>query len=371
MFNKMLKYMFVMLAAATLFRVHPIPVFTQEVGSVLINISHEEDVDGTRYQIPVSGISFSVYQIWENDFADPEQPQMLFNEPFKTVKEITPDMTEDEIQKLADDYAAVIDEADLYMTTPESDEDGTIFLNNMKVGTYLFVMNHKVNQNGVAYQIAPFLVSVPREIDGTWVYDVDASPKLSIQENTPPPMDKEVNGKKEYELNEWAEVVTYTLKTAIPVAASEFRVMDTLEPVLEFAPHNTMDELVGVYIGEYHLTPEEINAQVKIEGQTLTVEFTPEQLAEYEEEEVIIAFGAKLREGADLTPYEYGKVPNKCKYVINNEYEVESDEVPITPPPFEPPPTAVKTMINIFMYIVIASGIILIGEKLFWKKREN
>ena len=128
----------------------------------------------------------------------------------------------------------------------------------------------------------------------------------------------------------------------MPKLADEFEVYDTLEPVLEFAPYKSLDELIEVRIGSKKLSLDELKKQVKIDGQKLTVIFTKEQLKEYKEKEVVIKFNCRIRKGADLSKYIDKRVPNDCSYKLNNTFK-KSDKVFVIPPPppWNPPKTGI------------------------------
>lgn len=68
-------------------------------------------------------------------------------------------------------------------TTVEIGTDGTVTADGLTLGLYL-VMQH---QPASGYEaIAPFLVSVPMLENGVYVYDVDATPKMSELTKVPP-----------------------------------------------------------------------------------------------------------------------------------------------------------------------------------------
>ncbi|MBR0092627.1 MAG: Cna B-type domain-containing protein [Lachnospiraceae bacterium] len=135
------------------------------------------------------------------------------------------------------------------------------------------------------------------------------------------------------------EAVTYTIRTQIPAIAREqaldsFVITDELEEVLEFVPEDEGN--VKVTIGG---TP--VMADVTVTGQTLRVAIPEIYLNSMRGEAVVITFDARIREDADFsgkTKYIGAgrtEIPNTAKYQINNNPEVESNPVTITPPPPE------------------------------------
>lgn len=363
MLKKLISYLLIILTIVTILNGRAFDIEAEpNSGSITIDIIHQEDVDGNRIDTPIPGIEFDVYQVWTYDMADKENIKIKFKDSFNNITQIDASMSEDEIQKKASLFAQNADESNKLYTVGPTDSNGQIVINDLEIGVYLFIMEGTVPYNGALYQIAPFMVSIPRKtLDGDWIYDVNAFPKPGIVKDEPP-LDKTVNGEKQYQLKVDYEVFTYNLKTAMPKLADEFEIYDTLQDVLEFAPYESLDELIEVIIGGKKLSLEELEKQVKIEGQKLTVVFTKQQLQDHKEEEVVINFGVKIRQGADLSKYVEKKVPNDCEYKLNNTFK-KSDKVYVTPPP--PPWNPPKTGILIIDTIVgnpwyFASFILLI-----------
>ena len=376
MYKKIINYILVLVSLIAVLNVRTFDIHADETGSVIIDIIHQEDVDGKRIDTPIPGIKFDVYQVWTYDMSDKEDIKLLFNNSFKDITTIDASMSEDEIQKKTPLFVEKVEDAEKLMSVGPTDKNGQIVVDGLKQGVYLFVMDGVITYNNALYQVSPFMVSVPRKVDGEWLYDVKAYPKLGIVKDEPP-LEKKVNGAYEYELKVDYEVVTYTLHTQMPKLAHEFKVYDTLEPVLEFAPFDTLDQLIEVKIGSYKLSLQELRKQVSIDGQTITVEFTKEQLEEYKEKDVVIAFGARIRRGADLTPYINKKVPNECEYEINNDFKKKSNIVPITPPPppWNPPKTGiliVDTILGNPVYLIgFTIAVLVLIEEVFRRYRRQ
>lgn len=84
-------------------------------------------------------------------------------------------------QTLAD-YAA---EKQLPGTKKAIDDQGLISFTELELGLYLLVQEEPAKGY---LPLNPFLVSVPAYKDGTYIYDVDATPKLALEKDpTPPP----------------------------------------------------------------------------------------------------------------------------------------------------------------------------------------
>ncbi|WP_247925900.1 isopeptide-forming domain-containing fimbrial protein [Streptococcus oralis] len=182
------------------------------------------------------------------------------------------------------------------------------------------------------------------EIPNKASYDIDHNPKYHKDSNevpvTPPTPDepeikKDVNGKAEETLAKRDEVFTYNVKTTVAQDATAFSVTDTLVDVLEFAGTSSA-KLNGQALEA---------SQIKVEGQTITLTLTEEQVKANGGQAVELTFDAKIKAGANLSAYlsedKTVKVPNKAAYKADlpNKpgFTKDSNEVPVTPPTPEEP----------------------------------
>ena len=182
------------------------------------------------------------------------------------------------------------------------------------------------------------------EIPNKASYDIDHNPKYHKDSNevpvTPPTPDepeikKDVNGKAEATLAKRDEVFTYNVKTSVAQDATAFSVTDKIEDVLEFAGTSSA-KLNGQALDA---------SQIKVEGQTITLTLTEEQVKASGGQAVELTFDAKIKAGANLSAYvkEDGRtqIPNKASYDASFPHRPsvhkDSNEVPVTPPtPDEP-----------------------------------
>ena len=182
------------------------------------------------------------------------------------------------------------------------------------------------------------------EIPNKASYDIDHNPKYHKDSNevpvTPPTPEepeikKDVNGKAEETLAKRDEVFTYNVKTTVAQDATAFSVTDTLVDVLEFAGTSSA-KLNGQALDA---------SQIKVEGQTITLTLTEDQVKANGGQAVELTFDAKIKAGANLSAYvkEDGRtqIPNKASYDASFPHKPgvhkDSNEVPVTPPtPDEP-----------------------------------
>ena len=182
------------------------------------------------------------------------------------------------------------------------------------------------------------------EIPNKASYDIDHNPKYRKDSNevpvTPPTPEepeikKDVNGKESATLAKRDEVFTYNVKTSVAQDATAFSVTDTLVDVLEFAGTSSA-KLNGQALDA---------SQIKVEGQTITLTLTEDQVKANGGQAVELTFDAKIKTGANLSAYvkEDGRtqIPNKASYDASFPHKPgvhkDSNEVPVTPPtPDEP-----------------------------------
>jgi len=182
------------------------------------------------------------------------------------------------------------------------------------------------------------------EIPNKASYDIDHNPKYHKDSNevpvTPPTPEepeikKDVNGKESETLDKRDQVFTYNVKTTVAQDATAFSVTDTLVDVLEFAGTSSA-KLNGQALDA---------SQIKVEGQTITLTLTEEQVKANGGQAVELTFDAKIKPGANLSAYvtedKSIKVPNKAAYRADlpNKpgFTKDSNEVPVTPPTPEEP----------------------------------
>ena len=153
-----------------------------------------------------------------------------------------------------------------------------------------------------------------------------------------PEIKKDVNAKTEEILADRDQIFTYNVKTSVPTDVSSFSVSDTLESVLDYAGSASAT-----------LNGQALDAsQIKVEGQTITLTLTEEQVKANGGQAVELSFTAKIKAGADLTPYLTDRgftVPNTASYDAKFPHKPglhkDSNKVPVIVPK-EPEPEISK-----------------------------
>ena len=205
------------------------------------------------------------------------------------------------------------------------------------------------NANLSAYVTKDNKTEIPNK--ATYRVDLPNKPGVTKDSNevpvTPPSPEqpeikKDVNGKEEETLSNRNDEFTYHVTTKVPFDATAFSVMDELEGVLEFA------EGTGRATASLNGQPLESD-RISINGQTITVSLTEEQVKANGGKEVSLSFAAKIREGANLSSYkkkDKTEIPNKATYRVdfpnNPGVTKDSNIVPVTPPSPENPPIEKK-----------------------------
>ena len=196
------------------------------------------------------------------------------------------------------------------------------------------------NANLSAYVIKDGKTEIPNKAS----YDIDHNPKYHKDSNevpvTPPTPEepeikKDVNGKESETLDKRDQVFTYNVKTTVAQDATAFSVTDKIEDVLEFAGKSSA-KLNGQALDA---------SQIKVEGQTITLTLTEDQVKANGGQAVELTFDAKIKAGANLSAYvkEDGRtqIPNKASYDASFPHKPgvhkDSNEVPVTPPTPEEP----------------------------------
>lgn len=88
-------------------------------------------------------------------------------------------ITDIQSSELAGKLADYVAENGVVGLTKELDEQGMLTFTNLKPGLYLLIQNRAASG---FEKVSPFLVTVPITENGTYIYDVDASPKTEVKQ---------------------------------------------------------------------------------------------------------------------------------------------------------------------------------------------
>lgn len=82
-------------------------------------------------------------------------------------------------------FAGYAKEQNISGETKKIDKNGSVSFENLKPGLYLLVQTEAAEGYN---PVTPFLVSVPMQEDGSYVYNVDASPKVELEKEPAKPV---------------------------------------------------------------------------------------------------------------------------------------------------------------------------------------
>ena len=140
---------------------HEVPDLTR-LGSVTVTMAYQGQ--------PVPGGTLTIIRVAEVKTADGD----YFFEYTAGFAGCTIPVTELESAALPAELAKLAREKGLTGTTVTVDAQGKAKFEGLELGLYLVVQNEAA---GGFKKINPFLVSVPRNEDGSYIYDVDTAPK--------------------------------------------------------------------------------------------------------------------------------------------------------------------------------------------------
>lgn len=193
------------------------PINMDRTGSIIVLMEYNDDA--------VSGGTLTLYHVAELFWSD-DQYVFEFTQPFE---DCNLSLTELDNQEIAFEYSEFVIDHSILGITKRIDMDGQAEFEDLPLGLYLIVQEDAA---AGYFPITPFLISVPMNSEGEWIYDVDATPKIDIErEPTPeePPLPSDIPQ-------------TGQLKWPVPVLAISGVVFFALGWVLCFRRKNKRDE---------------------------------------------------------------------------------------------------------------------------------
>ncbi|MCD8300245.1 MAG: hypothetical protein LUC41_03615 [Clostridiales bacterium] len=161
-------------------------------GSISVTIS---DSDGTA----VAGGSLALYQVAETLADETEQPYYSLTKAFAGCDGDPNDMESVSKADLAETYQSYAEDNKVKTyATAQVGTDGTASFVNVPTGMYLVVQDEAAEGY---YALSSFVVTVPTEEDGEYVYDVDATPKTEAVTAEEPKQEKGDEGQEKKPFN--------------------------------------------------------------------------------------------------------------------------------------------------------------------------
>lgn len=134
-----------------------------------ITITLKESIDNTK----VEGAEITIYKVAN---ATSENNNLVFKY-IDSIKNCDGDLSNLTDISLASKIDKCIENIDLTSQTNLTNELGIVEFNNLDLGLYLVKQTNKVEGYS---NIDSFLVTIPKEIDNKWTYEINANPKTDI-----------------------------------------------------------------------------------------------------------------------------------------------------------------------------------------------
>ena len=239
----------------------------------------------------------------------------LADSEFK-VERVDVDLTKQEGWKQLSGYTAANARIDsnFAAVTKKTDSNGVATFDELKVGAY------KVTEtNRAGYTTAPpFLVTLPHDVEGKWVYEQTVEPKN--QKIVPSKQVKDAGATIGTQL-------TYTVNAPVPAdALTSFIIQDPLNTALSVETKDVKVSLDGAS-NRATLAASDYSITLDAATNTLQVEFTKDGLAKLQKArkgapglKVLVEFPATITKAP-----EGGEITNTAKILLPNGAEVDTN----------------------------------------------
>lgn len=150
---------------------HPVPDFSK-TGTIQVSLKKGDEI--------AAGGTVSLYRV-----ADivPSDGDYIF-QLTESFVESNVSLEDPMASGIADQLKAFAQSKELPAVTLNVDAEGNVVFADLELGLYLVVQQTPASGWNPA---APFLVSVPQQVEGEYVYQIDASPKVELEKAPPPP----------------------------------------------------------------------------------------------------------------------------------------------------------------------------------------
>ncbi len=138
-----------------------------ETGSISVSLYSEEA------EAYVTDGALTIYRVADL-YLDDGNEAFTYTDAFAGCDESLEDVT---APLLADKLAAYVEDNGITGVAENISEDGSVTFSNLALGLYLIMQT--TDSTGY-YAVEPFLVTVPQDVDGVWVYNVNAGPKVEV-----------------------------------------------------------------------------------------------------------------------------------------------------------------------------------------------
>lgn len=156
--------MFVMLfmSSVSVYAENNIVDFSRK-GTIDITLSEEED-------IKVSGAEITIYKVADAGVNN-SNLEFVYDDTLSTCKE---DLGKGNI---TNEVVTCVTSSDLVSYSGVTDEEGRVHFDNLDLGLYLVSQTNQVEGYS---KVSPFTVMIPQVQDNSWIYEIEATPKVDI-----------------------------------------------------------------------------------------------------------------------------------------------------------------------------------------------
>lgn len=130
-------------------------------GSITVNLGIKDDLEVSLYHVADVSIDGGLHYVLTNSFRNSNA-----------------DLTNLGSTDLVNQLSEYVSKNAVTGTKQKVSSSGSISFNNLKPGVYLLV---QTDCDNCSYQMESFLVTIPNSVNNTWIYDVDASPKVELK----------------------------------------------------------------------------------------------------------------------------------------------------------------------------------------------
>ena len=270
-------------------------------------------------------------------------------------------MTADQSLSAARQFEKLAGDKDLKGKTVVS-QDGIAEFGTVEHGIYL-VCQTGAEGDALEYtELDPYLVMTPQQsLDdpSAWVYDVVSIPKLGIKNKTIK-LTKKVNDQDNIEVEMRTDRFAYDIAAELGYSPESFAVIDNVPEPLEIVDKNQIE----IVVNDVALSKELRDSMLTIDGNTLRVDFTKEQIKEWYPLKMSVKFNCRFKRD----PNQEGDVSvvNVAGYEVEGVYyeppgeDNEAEVKGVTEDEVKSVRTGDATVIGIWVGLLIAATLVIL-----------
>ena len=282
-----------------------------EPGTLVVETKHTDEDKVTL----ISGIELTIFQVASLSVKNGDARYSLTDD-FKDADVDFDGLTADASLAAAKTFEKMAGEKGLKGKTVVS-ANGVADFGTVNHGIYLVCQTGTTGDALEYTELDPYLVMTPqRSLDDetAWEYDVVSIPKLGIV-NKEIKLTKKVNEQDNIEVEIKTDKFAYDIGAALEYSPENFAVIDNVPEELEIVDKDQIE----ITINDQIISKEERDAMLTIDGNTVRVDFTKEQIEQWYPLKMNVRFICKFSEGVD--PGENGlNIENVAGFEVDGTY---------------------------------------------------